>query len=339
MQYRDIEIYTTIRVMFCLLLLKLCTICSDLNRIDDHEVWEEDGVEDDLEEGGVPVVNTADGSSFSLVLWVVHFITLLRKKYYIPDSAICLLLQFLSVLFTILGRYSSQFASVPKQFPGTLYQFNKFLGNVSQFKRYVVCDKCSNVQNYTNCLESVGTRKVPKLCSYRCFSQERPCGGTLLRQVELLGNRMVFYPLKVYCYMPLFNSLQILLARPNFNELCNDWKAKHTSDGVYRDVYDGKIWCDFQTFNDKPFLSQPYTFGLMLNIDWFKPCKHVEYSMGAMYLTIMNLPRRLRFRQENVILLPGPREPKHNINAFLQPFVHELLQFWHGVLMSVHAVQ
>ena len=79
----------------------------------------------------------------------------------------------------------------------------------------------------------------------------------------------------------------------------------------------------------------------MLNIDLFKPCKHVEYSMGAMYLTIMNLPRRLRFRQENVILLgliPGPREPKRNINAFLQP-VHELLRFWQGVLMSVHSFQ
>ena len=63
--------------------------------------------------------------------------------------------------------------------------------------------------------------------------------------------------------------------------------------------------------------------------------------MGAMYLTIMNLPRRLRFRQENVILLgliPGPREPKRNINAFLQPFV-QLLRFWQGVLMSVHSFQ
>lgn len=37
----------------------------------------------------------------------------------------------------------------------------------------------------------------------------------------------------------------------------------------------------------------------------------------------------LRYLQENVILLgiiPGPHEPKLNINAFLQPFVDELQQ-------------
>lgn len=71
----------------------------------------------------------------------------------------------------------------------------------------------------------------------------------------------------------------------------------------------------------------------MLNIDWFKPCKHVEYSIGAIYLTIMNLPRNVRFKQENVLLvglLPGPREPKRDINAFLDPLVQELLAFWNG---------
>ena len=206
-----------------------------------------------------------------------------------------------------------------------------------------MCEKCANVYMYANCFESVGTCKQPKLYNYKEYGREHPCNGVLLRQVELLSNRVVFYPLKVYCYMPLYNSLQTLLSRPRFNELCNQWKRDNRVEGVYRDVFDGKIWHDFQTFNGQPFLSQPYTFGLMLNIDWFKPCKHVEYSMGAMYLTIMNLPRRLRFRQENVILLlgliPGPREPKRNINAFLQPFVHELLRFWQGVLMSVHSFQ
>lgn len=33
----------------------------------------------------------------------------------------------------------------------------------------------------------------------------------------------------------------------------------------------------------------------MLNIDWFQPFKYTNYSVGAIYMTILNLPRHLRF--------------------------------------------
>ena len=56
--------------------------------------------------------------------------------------------------------------------------------------------------------------------------------------------------------------------------------------------------------------------------------------MGAIYSTIMNLPRQLRFRQENVMfigLIPGPKEPKRDINPFLVPLVKELMEFFQSV--------
>lgn len=52
----------------------------------------------------------------------------------------------------------------------------------------------------------------------------------------------------------------------------------------------------------------------------------------------MNLPRDIRYKQENTILvglIPGPHEPKHDINNFLEPFVEELLSFWNGVELNV----
>ena len=54
----------------------------------------------------------------------------------------------------------------------------------------------------------------------------------------------------------------------------------------------------------------------------------------------LNLPRRLRFKRENVLLigiLPGPNESSHDINSFLRPLVDELLNFWTGVNMPVHS--
>ena len=39
----------------------------------------------------------------------------------------------------------------------------------------------------------------------------------------------------------------------------------------------------------------------------------LEYSVGVIYLSLNNLPRSLRYRRENVIIvgiIPGPSEPK-----------------------------
>ena len=77
----------------------------------------------------------------------------------------------------------------------------------------------------------------------------------------------------------------------------------------------------------------------MLNIDWFQPFKHRVYSIGVMYLAIMNLPRSVRFKRENIIivgLIPGPSEPSKNINTYLTPLVADLLTVWEGATFSTY---
>ena len=77
----------------------------------------------------------------------------------------------------------------------------------------------------------------------------------------------------------------------------------------------------------------------MLNLDWFQPYKLTQSSVGALYLTIMNLPYDQRFRRENIILLgiiPGPCEPPRDINQYLKPLVKELLELLSGVNMTVY---
>ena len=56
--------------------------------------------------------------------------------------------------------------------------------------------------------------------------------------------------------------------------------------------------------------------------------------MGIIYLVIENLPQSERFKVENMIVvgcIPGPKEPKGNINSFLNPLVNELLELWTGI--------
>ncbi|EXX57951.1 hypothetical protein RirG_202350 [Rhizophagus irregularis DAOM 197198w] len=104
------------------------------------------------------------------------------------------------------------------------------------------------------------------------------------------------------------------------------------------DIYDGKIWKTFPDTSDIPFFT-PETadshLGIMINLDWFQPFESSVYSCGAIYGVICNLPREIRFKKENMLmlgLLPGPSEVKlHKINHYLALIVDELLEFWDGI--------
>ena len=89
----------------------------------------------------------------------------------------------------------------------------------------------------------------------------------------------------------------------------------------------GQVWKDFMNYKGKDYLSKPHNLAVMLNCDWFQPFKHTQYSIGVMYLVILNLPRLLHFKPENIVIvgiIPGPKEPDLNINSYLKPLVKEL---------------
>lgn len=74
----------------------------------------------------------------------------------------------------------------------------------------------------------------------------------------------------------------------------------------------------------------------MLNVDWFQPFKHTKYSVGAIYVTILNLPRVERFKKKNVILVGLIPDMKSEppTNTFIDPLVEELKQAWSGFYMK-----
>ena len=93
----------------------------------------------------------------------------------------------------------------------------------------------------------------------------------------------------------------------------------------------------WQEFQRALFFNTYLSLAFILNIDWFQPYTHTRSSVGVVYLSVLNLPRFLRYKCENVILIgiiPGPREPE-DLNPFLKPLVDELLELWEGVRFSV----
>jgi len=121
-------------------------------------------------------------------------------------------------------------------------------------------------------------------------------------------------------------------------EACFDREIK---DNIFADIYEGRVWKTFVDFNNKPFFVKTALevhIGFALNLDWFNPCKHIQYSVGVIYLTMLNLPRHMRFREENTFvvgIIPGPHEPDVNeIHQYIEPLVNELLQLWGGQIIK-----
>ena len=231
-----------------------------------------------------------------------------------------------------------------EKFPRSLYCLHKYSNLDVDFSRLVVCRKCYSVYDMASCTEKHGTQVVSKSCMHRDHRNSRKCcGAKLLKTIHLLGGKTKLYPFKIYCYRPLISSLRALLRIPGFSEFCEHWRLKFQTNGSYlKDIYDGKIWAEFQNLDGKPFLASPFNYALMLNIDWFQPYKLTQSSVGALYLTIMNLPYDQRFKRENIILLgiiPGPCEPPRDVNQYLRPLVKELLELYSGVKMAVHGKQ
>ena len=104
--------------------------------------------------------------------------------------------------------------------------------------------------------------------------------------------------------MSVITSLENILCRPGVENICREWKNRSYKEGIFRDIYDGKKWQNFRTYNGEELLDAPNTYAFMLNVDWFNPYERTyDVSVGGIYLTLLNLPRHLRFKKENMILV------------------------------------
>ena len=135
----------------------------------------------------------------------------------------------------------------------------------------------------------------------------------------------------MYAYHPIKHSLQRLLKIPSISEKLDQWRNRQTVINTLSDVYDGQVWKDFLSEKYNNFLQAKRCLGVMLNMDFFQPYKHVTASYGVIYLALLNLPRAERLKKENILIVgiipPFEHEPD-TLNPFLKPMVDELKEFW-----------
>ena len=322
------------------------------------EFWNIAGedVNEDFPQGlsNVPTVDVSEtsriiASARAIVRWMLIFLCLWSSFCSLSDNAFEALLAFLRAVFDSLGTIFPIVERFDMLLPKSLHLLRKQLGlDRDKFIKYVVCPKCHSLYNFDDCYETLHRRKVSKNCTFVQYPHHRQhfrrtaCREPLLKEVTLKTGETKLYPFKVYCYNSVTENLKYFLQRPGFASMCESWRNRDIPVGYLADVFDGRIWKEWQFAFGKPFLAAPRNYGFMLNVDWFQPFRHSLYSVGALYMALMNLPRTERFKPENVFLIgviPGPHEPKLNINTYLQPLVAELRALWeHGVSIKAHGL-
>ena len=279
---------------------------------------------------------------YALIHFIYLFILKLQLTFRLSEEVVVFILKLIKVIFVFLSISIPHqlIASINSSFPSSSYLLRKY-ANMSRasetYKIYVACPLCDRLYDPSifKLTELDCGVEVSVKCSYVAYphhsqiSRRKTCGELLMRKVKCKGGKYSFRPKRTFCFYGVIKGLTHLVRKPMFWDACNEWRyiGEHF---VLSDIYDGRVWKEFV---DKGFFNDCCSLALMLNVDWFQPFKHTTYSLGVMYLTILNLPGRVRYKLENSIIvgiIPGPHEPKGTMNTFLGPMVEDLLQLWHG---------
>lgn len=286
----------------------------------------------------------------SVTQFAVLLLTL-KRVYSLSESCVKALLLLMAVLIRIVGTAfgakNDDIKSFLAIFPTSEYSLRSIadINKGYRFKQYICFPTCYKI--YPELRDwTIYSHSKPDdfLCDNVAYprhpqtSRRNKCGRILLKRFNT-GLSTFLRPVKVYPYRSLVSSLTDLLTRPDILQLCNQWALRtSTNSHAMIDIYDGQVWKDNLVINHRPFLSQPNNLALSLNVDWFQPFQRTSYSVGVVYIVILNLPREMRYLPRNVIIvgiIPGPREPKQTINTILEPLVKDLLALWDGIFMSI----
>jgi Transposase family tnp2 len=287
-----------------------------------------------------PNVAPTNNQSLWILLWIMKF----RTRFNISETATESLIKFIKLILEEIGGINN---TTFKDFPTTLYNARNTLGLADQFHSFVVCTKCHKLYNKQEVKEfrQDGTLAIMK-CQHIEFpnsSRRRMCQTPLSHQTKLLhevSNRIEI----IYPFSSIRQQLATLYLQSGFEKSLRHWADRSDFDNILTDIYDGRIWKTFKETSDhnsinffRPEVADS-NLGLMLNLDWFQPYEGTTHSTGVIYAAICNLPRDIRFKRENLLILgilPGPHEVSlHKINHYLAPIVDELESLWSGLTLN-----
>ncbi len=234
-----------------------------------------------------------------------YFVLLLMLKWVIrfniSASAASAIFRVVSCMWTFFTA-----TAFPHNFARACQELN-VTGDFKHAAYYVTCPECGGLTPIAQAADhTTGT-----LQGARC-RQTPHCKGILMQKIVTANGRTrwVVPTSRRLIYPGVLKQIEKILARPSIRDaLCWYLKRPKLRDGVLIDIWDGLSFRDWQTVV-KPngvqnWFSSDVTPDLFLqfNGDSFNPFSSGQYSVCALYLTLANLPREVRFLEENTILV------------------------------------
>lgn len=159
------------------------------------------------------------------------------------------------------------------------------------------------------------------------------CLGAIENQ-EICPNEFCRAPVKkesnYFLEIPVINQLSNLFSQEGFYESLQERFTRNVGDGVYEDIYDGKLYKSYLE-NDGP-LNYSENISFTFNTDGASVFKSSNVSIWPIYLVINELPYTLRMMKENMILAAlwfGNQKP--SMATFLKPFVDSMKILANGI--------
>ena len=216
-----------------------------------------------------------------LLLWGYH--------YGVSGNAMNHLIKYLHYVISCLQPYAPfVIANLVASFPTSLPMLQKQLNlHKDHFTKFVVCPTCHKLYNFDDCIfKHSNGQWIARKCSHVQFprhpqlSQRKECGESLLKEVVLSSGSVKLYPIKIYPYKSIKESLVNLLERNGILDLCERWRRRFIPEGYLGDVYNGRVWKNLKDLQGEPFFNERGSLGLMFNYDWFQPFDFTVYSVG-----------------------------------------------------------
>ena len=285
-----------------------------------------------LEAQSEPESNLEAENYSIIVKWICHILIKLKLSYNCSNTLFSLIISIINFILALIKHPLHLF------FPKTLNDL-MLISNLKVFNECEVMAVCPNVK--CNCIykltEIVKIRngeEVPAVCKNKLFA--KPCRAELSYFKNLSFGRKKLVPFKKFPFLPPSKWISLFFKNRDFISLIKQ-RPEPSSDGSLRDMWDGRSLRQFfkDTRGDNtPLLEDKNNLALLLYLDFFNPFTRAVHSSGVLCMTVLNLPRSVRYQKRWAMLIgiiPGPEEAQGHVNSFLKPIVDDLLNLYDGI--------
>ncbi|KAG8898610.1 hypothetical protein FRB99_007328 [Tulasnella sp. 403] len=294
---------------------------------------------------GTPIIDTAQFFAGPRTLNVVPLacillISFLHLVFHFSHYQATFIMQSLQIILLLAAQQMARHQYTPAM-------ANAILGPLPAASLEAIIDKLQitdSAVDFACCPECYKLYKLPMdgatpelTCSN--LVKSRRCGAKLFSAGRKNG-KIVAIPRRRFHYQSIKSWLAKLLCRPRIEDMIEQTTNGIATPPTATDIWHGTFVNTFNRMGESFWHGSPEMnegrLLFALAIDWFAahnsgPARKT-WSVGAMFLVCLNLPKNIRFKPENVCLLgiiPGPSKPTPTqLHYFLDIVTTELLEFW-----------